>query len=584
MSAETVKFEVEQLANQFDESRGYLLYAMGLELGTDDYEALNRDCVIDGGDENDRKVDFFYLDTGSRRAVVAQSYFRLDWNRPEAPAQKASDLNTARAWLFDRPTDEIPDKRVQKVAQELRDALDAGAIDSIDFLYVHNLPESVNVREELDTLEASLRRNLQDAAWAEMNVEGTADEYGLRTVVSLQEQRESGIRVGDSLSLTSTTQPQQVSGDEWTAVIVTALASDLVALVRKYETQLYSSNVRDYLGSRATRNNINNQIQATAREHPRDFWAFNNGVTAVTHEITEVEENGVTIRGFSIVNGAQTVGSLARVDDEHLIDVLIPLRIVSPRDAALTASIIRFNNTQNPVEAWELRSIDKVQKRISEDFSAELGLTYERRRGQTRRGPDAILFEKLAPWLSAFYGDSTTPHRNKRDLYESDQHYAILFNNQTDVRNATLAYRVGEAVLALKDEYKALAAREPATAQDELLYGFFQFGAFQYALIQLIAGALQTIHHSADRRFPQRIRFSDDAIAKDRPRAIEGLLPLAKYVLLAVPVMLGDQDAYAVFRSREQLDSLSLKINLNIQQNEVMRPNEFDPVRALTRV
>lgn len=64
MSFDTLKTAVQALGQEMGVGLdlAYLLYIMGLEIGTDDYEGLLRDHVLDGKG-NDRKVDFFYLDT-----------------------------------------------------------------------------------------------------------------------------------------------------------------------------------------------------------------------------------------------------------------------------------------------------------------------------------------------------------------------------------------------------------------------------------------------------------------------------------------------------------------------------------------
>ena len=65
----------------------------------------------------------------------------------------------------------------------------------------------------------------------------------------------------------------------------------------KYTAEkLFSANIREYLGSRRTDKNINNGIKKTAQDQPSDFWAFNNGVTALVHDF---KANGkkITIEG-----------------------------------------------------------------------------------------------------------------------------------------------------------------------------------------------------------------------------------------------------------------------------------------------
>jgi len=84
-------------------------------------------------------------------AVLAQCYISRK-QKQSAPSNKASDLNTAASWIFQRPIDELPD-RLRPAALEIRQAIIDGTLDEIHFWYVHNLPESQNVRQELLTVE-----------------------------------------------------------------------------------------------------------------------------------------------------------------------------------------------------------------------------------------------------------------------------------------------------------------------------------------------------------------------------------------------------------------------------------------------
>src|SRR5262245_32386090 len=84
----------------------YLLYAMGLRLATMDYPALRLNNLLDGPD--DKKIDFFNIDNDSGVCTIAQGYFSEDWSRREPPATKASDLNTAMAWLLESEIAGIP--------------------------------------------------------------------------------------------------------------------------------------------------------------------------------------------------------------------------------------------------------------------------------------------------------------------------------------------------------------------------------------------------------------------------------------------------------------------------------------------
>ena len=560
----------------------YLLYAMGLVIGTNDYDSLRRYNLLDN--PQDRKIDFFYLDSETGRAIVAQGYVSDDWERSAAPANKASDLNTAASWLLDRPIDDILDEAVRKAAEELRDGLDSGEIELVEFIYVHNLPESVNVEEELLTLNASVQQRIRDdAKWSQFEIGVRASEHGINTISALHEQLESTIKIEDEVILISSTAPQELCSGNWRATTATVSGDQVSALVSKYGADLYSSNVRDYLGSRDTARNINKQIERTARESPENFWVFNNGVTIITHEFS-IEEVSVRCRGLSIVNGAQTIGSLGAISGVDLTAVLVPTRIVEPVEPGLAIDIIRFNNTQNPVKAWELRSIDPVQSRLLDDFERSLKLKYELRRGISRRSIEDIHFEKLAPWLSAFYGDPQTPHRNRREIYESDARYAQLFNHTSNVHNLAFIYRIGEAVGASKDELKYRIEAGTASAQEMSLYGYFQYGAFQYVAMYLVSETLAAIYPGGDRTFQHRVTMADEEALTNREAAIAELRPVVQFAITPVATAIGEREAYQVFRSREEVQKLSDQIKVLVMQQEALNPALFDETRAKLRL
>lgn len=129
------------------------LFALSLRFNIDDIHSAAAESITDGSD--DKKCDLIFIDREERVAVLAQCYFSTK-DRRSAPANKASDLNTAVAWLLQRPVKELPE-RLQSSATELRDAISEGQIQRFEVWYVHNLPESGNVQDELNTVEATAK-------------------------------------------------------------------------------------------------------------------------------------------------------------------------------------------------------------------------------------------------------------------------------------------------------------------------------------------------------------------------------------------------------------------------------------------
>src|SRR6185437_2114394 len=127
------------------------LFALAIRFNLDDLATVAADSITDGSD--DKKCDLIHVDLDNGYAVVAQCYFSSK-ARAEAPANKASDLNTAVNWLLQREIEDLPE-RIRSAAQDLRKAIEEGKINQLHIWYVHNLPESKNVADELRTVEAT---------------------------------------------------------------------------------------------------------------------------------------------------------------------------------------------------------------------------------------------------------------------------------------------------------------------------------------------------------------------------------------------------------------------------------------------
>lgn len=68
------------------------LFAIALRFNVEDLLTVAAESITDGSD--DKKCDIIYIDRDKQIAVIAQCYLSVK-SRAEAPANKASDLNTA---------------------------------------------------------------------------------------------------------------------------------------------------------------------------------------------------------------------------------------------------------------------------------------------------------------------------------------------------------------------------------------------------------------------------------------------------------------------------------------------------------
>jgi hypothetical protein len=241
------------------------LFAMGLQYGIDDLEAVGADSIVGGG--NDKKCDLLFFDEEEGRCIVAQCY-AAQQPKSEAPANKASDLNPAIAWLLTTPISKVPQK-IRPTAEDIRNAIKNDRLSELCIWYVHNCPESKNVANELEAVEHSAH-----SAVRRLNVDSAtrilAKEFGSAQFSRLYQASGSAILVTQDVK-TTVPAGYSVSSGDWNAYQTYVPGTLIYDLFKRHGTDLFSANVRDYLGSRESDANINHGIKETANNSPENF-------------------------------------------------------------------------------------------------------------------------------------------------------------------------------------------------------------------------------------------------------------------------------------------------------------------------
>lgn len=155
-------------------------------------------------------------------------------------------------------------------------------------------------------------------------------------------------------------------------------ATDVAAWMQAHGARLFDSNLRHFLGTSV----VNQDIVTTLVERPEDFWYFNNGITAIATDVAKKPLGGNSTdfgifecAGFSVVNGAQTVGSIhaaAAQKPESVAKAMVPVRIISNGSGdAFSSDVTRFTNTQNAIEKRDFVALDPQQERIRQELHIE---------------------------------------------------------------------------------------------------------------------------------------------------------------------------------------------------------------------
>jgi len=147
-------------------------------------------------------------------------------------------------------------------------------------------------------------------------------------------------------------------------------AKRLSELVRQYDDRIVEKNIRRFRGSTV----VNEGMLSTIHNESAHFFYFNNGVTFLcdsiralppVHETREIGRFNVS--GLSVINGAQTVGSIAREPaeyyDAHPAEVLATFICLenAPEPETFGMQVTQFRNRQNAVDLEDFAGLDEQQ-------------------------------------------------------------------------------------------------------------------------------------------------------------------------------------------------------------------------------
>jgi hypothetical protein len=238
---------------------------------------------------------------------------------------------------------------------------------------------------------------------------------------------------------------------------------------------LFLKNIRESLG--VTR--VNADIERTLLEDPYSFWYRNNGITMLCDSVTVTPISRgapygaatVEVRNASIINGAQTVASIAaamRTDSEVAGQATVGIRIIESSQSDVSIEITKSTNTQNHIERRDFVALDPAQVDIREDFRLTLGLTYAIRRSEFEPSPESGCTVREAALALACANASpdlsVRVQQNENLLWEDGRHgaYSRLFGSRPSAlqtwRSVLLLREVRDALHKITKAYEGRAS------------------------------------------------------------------------------------------------------------------------------
>ena len=156
-------------------------------------------------------------------------------------------------------------------------------------------------------------------------------------------------------------------------------ATDVASWFQIHGNRLFTNNLRQFIVSSI----VNQDIVTTLLQRPADFWYFNNGITAIASSIAKkpiggnATESGIfECAAFSVVNGAQTVGSIhaaAEQDVKAVGAAMVSVRIISVDDGSPVFGLEVTRNTNTRIPSRKEISLHWIQSK------SEYGKNYNSR-------------------------------------------------------------------------------------------------------------------------------------------------------------------------------------------------------------
>lgn len=388
-------------------SRSLAAYTIvGVSNITDDMAAST---VVDAPD--DFGIDAIHFDRPNSKLVVVQSKFKIGGSAPNQ-GDTLKTINGLKK-LINKDLSGF-NAEFQSKFDEIEEALDTPGVKIHLIMSCLGEQLGTHATNDLNTLKTELN-NLNDRMDWEFCT--------LSKLCQFLDEEQAIASATVTLSLLNSsivTSPRK-------AVYGQIKASDLSVLVQEHGTKIFQKNIRHYLGSVA----VNTSIKETVQNRPADFFYLNNGITALASSIVQ-SGTGATFRleGFSIVNGAQTAGSIAisgNVSEDAL--VMITIIEIGQNTDDIGIKITKARNYQNVVRGIDFAGLDPQQERLRKEL-ASIGIKYHYRPSAEAKGikADSIKVEEAAQALACMFfplyaSSDLAKHKAQRQKKENGVDY-----------------------------------------------------------------------------------------------------------------------------------------------------------------
>lgn len=395
--------------------------------GIDDIIAAT--CIVDGYDDNG--IDAIYFDNNDKKVYIVQS----KWMHSGKESPKQGDIQKFLKGFKDFLNADFSqfNEKFNKMKDKLSEALfDAQVRFILVITYTGSQPLSdKHARHDIEKLLSDLNDTIELVTY---QVLSQKELYNAA----------AGLAEGSPINLDILIRDWGQIDEPYLAYYGQLDAVDVASWWQAYSDRLFTPNLRKFLGS----TEVNESIITTITNNPEKFWYFNNGITILCDKVEQKPigkgstKSGVfECKGVSIVNGAQTVGSIARAfstNQDKMRQARVSVRLISLENCpeGFATEITRAANTQNKIERRDFVSLDQEQKRLQTDLLILCDKEYVYKSGDQKPKQDlGCDLEEATVALACANLDPELAVQAKRELgklWENTQKppYKLLFNSQ----------------------------------------------------------------------------------------------------------------------------------------------------------
>jgi hypothetical protein len=413
------------------------LAAYSLHILADVSANIAAESIVDGVDDNG--IDGFLFNPKQKTLWIVQA----KWTQNGQSCPSKGDLLKFKEGIFDL-LDFSPKKakkfnyKVKVKEKEIKQATTTPGLKIKVVIAYTGDKLSTHARNTLEECIEELNDNHDDIAFLEI----FDLDKAYNTVI--QSSKQEDIEVQFSLSnWGKVDEPYQ-------AFYGQINASEIGKWWVNHKNKLFSKNIRDFLGG----SEVNSEISKTIESEPELFWYFNNGITVLCKNITKLSikkdriQSDFIAKGISIVNGAQTIGSIGAIyedasdeNKEMLESAEVFIRFISLdkcESESFGLKVTKATNTQNRVEVRDFVALDSQQERLRQEFQ-RLGRNYHYKRSASTFIPDTNNYglEEATVTLACASNDIDLVILVKQDISKlwsdtSQAPYTNLFNHKAD--------------------------------------------------------------------------------------------------------------------------------------------------------